>query len=124
VLPAPEVSGANSLSLEENDWDPGSPARQELLRLIDQLEVKLPRDLARKLIVISMKLATGYCSPYAAKEFEEAIEAIPDRDQKTFEKEWKMVREHKHWPRMPGREEDGPPRQKPIPPSTSEESPS
>jgi hypothetical protein len=75
--------------------------RKELLKLIDQLEVKLPRDLARKLIVISMQLATGYCSPYAAQELEEAIEALPESTRKIFEKEWQTVRQHAHWPRMP-----------------------
>jgi hypothetical protein len=81
--------------------------------LIGQLQIKLPRDLARKLIVISMKLATGYCSPYAARELEEAIDAVPDRERKAFEKEWKMVREHKHWPRMPCEDEDRQPASRP-----------
>lgn len=81
--------------------DDSQARRKELLKLIDQLEVKLPRDLARKLIVISMKLATGYCSPYAAQELEEAIEALPESTRKIFEKEWQTVRQHAHWPRMP-----------------------
>jgi hypothetical protein len=109
---------------DESVLDPRSPARKELLSLIGQLEVKLPRDLARKLIVISMKLATGYCSPYPVKELEEAIEALPGREQKLFEKEWKMVREHKHWPCMPRRQDEGRPAGRKSPSSTSERKPS
>lgn len=59
---------------EESELAPRSPARKELLRLIDELEARLPRDLARTLIVIPMKLSTGYCSPYATRDFEEAVE--------------------------------------------------
>jgi hypothetical protein len=86
---------------EESDLDPRSPARKELLRLIDELEAKLPRDLARKLIVISMKLSTGYCSPYATRDFEEAVDSLPTAETRGFASEWKKVREHKQWPRMP-----------------------
>jgi hypothetical protein len=124
ALPDPQASGDSPPSSAANDSDPGSPARKELLRLIGQFQVKLPRDLARKLIVISMKLATGYCSLYAAKELEEAIDAVPDRERKAFEKEWKMVREHKHWPRMPDRKDDGSPAGKPAAASASEKGPS
>jgi hypothetical protein len=123
-MSAPQASGAKPLSSKADDSDAGSPARKELLKLIDQLEVKLPRDLARKLIVISMKLATGYCSPYDAKEFEEAIESIPDRDRKVFGKEWKLVREHRHWPRIPRSEDKGTPMGKPVSPPAAERTPS
>lgn len=90
------------VSPQAADTGPRSSARKELLRLIDQLEPKLPRDVARKLIVVSIKLATGYCSPYAAREVEEAIEALPESTRKGFEPQWKAVRTHKCWPRMPG----------------------
>ena len=93
---------------EEAELNPRSPAREELLRLIDELEVKLPRELARKLIVISMKLSTGYCSPYAAREFEEAVESLSVREIRAFEAEWKKVRDHEHWPRMPKPQPDKP----------------
>lgn len=95
-------------SEQELEGDPRSPARKELLRLIDELELKLPRDLARKLIAISMKLATGYCSPYPVKEFEDPIQALPTSEVRKFEKEWKSVREHEHWPRMPQPAGQGP----------------
>lgn len=93
--------GQSRLSVKEDSLHPRSPERKELLRLMDQLAAKLPPELARKLIVISMKLATGYCSPYAARELEEAIAEVPDSARKSFEGEWKLVREHPHWPRMP-----------------------
>ena len=85
---------------------PRSPARKELLRLIDELEVRLPRELARELILISMKLSTGYCSPYAAREFEEAVASLSATEIRAFAAEWKKVREHKHWPRMPKPQQD------------------
>jgi hypothetical protein len=68
---------------------------------MDKLEVKLPPELKRKLIIISMKLATGWCSPYLAVEFEEEIEKLSAGKRKQFEPEWKEVREHQSWPRMP-----------------------
>lgn len=93
--------GEPRVSMQEEASNPRSPERRELLRLIDRLAAKLPQELARKLIVVSMKLATGYCSPYAARELEDAIAEVPDGARKSFEAEWKVVREHPHWPRMP-----------------------
>lgn len=78
-----------------------SPSKKELLKRMERLEAKLPPELARKLIVLSMKTATGWCSPYAAREFEDEIEKLPAGVRKKFEKEWKLVREHEAWPRLP-----------------------
>ena len=72
--------------------------KKELLKLMDKLEVKLPPELARKLIIISMKVSTGYCSPTATRELAEAIGQLPGKDRKKFEKEWEQVREHPEWP--------------------------
>lgn len=65
---------------------------------MDKLESKLPSDLARKLIVISIKLSTGYCSPLPAKELEDEINKLPENDARKFQEEWKRVREHPEWP--------------------------
>lgn len=78
-----------------------SASKKELLQHMKKLEERLPSELRRKLIVISMKLATGWCSPYAAREFEDEIDKLPAQERKTFEKEWKLVREHEAWPRLP-----------------------
>lgn len=101
TFPAPGVPASRSDQVQDAELDPRSQVRKELLRLMEELEVKLPRELARMLIVLSMKLSTGYCSPYAAKEFEEALAALPTGEIRPFEAEWKKVREHKHWPRLP-----------------------
>ncbi len=75
-----------------------SEAKKDLLKRMDTLETKLPPDLARKLIVISMKIATGWCSPHLTKEFAADIDKLTDEERKPFEKEWKAVREHRAWP--------------------------
>jgi len=85
------------------DVQPAKPSdleasKKDLLKLMDVLEVKLPRELARKLIVISMKIATGWCSPHLTKEFETEVDKLPEQERKRFEKEWKPVREHDAWP--------------------------
>ncbi|MGE5486492.1 MAG: hypothetical protein ACM3ZB_01570 [bacterium] len=72
--------------------------RKELLKLIGQLQQKLPSELERKLIIISMKISTGWCSPHDAKEFEDEVNKLSPGQQRRFEKEWKLVREHKAWP--------------------------
>jgi hypothetical protein len=73
-------------------------ARRNLLKHTKTLELKLPGELSRQLIIISMKIATGWCSPYLAKEFEAEVSKLPDQQRKGFEKEWKAVREHEAWP--------------------------
>jgi hypothetical protein len=78
-----------------------SASKKELLQHMKKLEARLPSELRRKLIVISMKLATGWCSPYPAREFEDEIDKLPAQERKTFEKEWELVREHEAWPRLP-----------------------
>jgi hypothetical protein len=81
--------------------------KKELFQRMKTLEEKLPLELRRKLIIISMKLATGWCSPYQAREFEIEIDKLPAEERKKFEKEWERVREHEAWPRLPaGKEED------------------
>jgi hypothetical protein len=82
-------------------------SKKELFERIKALQEKLPLELKRKLIVISMKLATGWCSPYQAQEFEAEIDKLPAEERKEFEKEWKRVREHEAWPHLPaGKEEN------------------
>jgi hypothetical protein len=73
-------------------------SKKDLLKQMKALEAKLPRELARQLIIISMKIATGWCSPYLAKEFETEVGKLPEQERKSFEKEWKSVREHDAWP--------------------------
>lgn len=85
-------------------------AKKELLGLIEELQVKLPSDLARKLSVISMKLYFGYCSPFEVKGLEDGIAGLRDPERKPFENEWKKVREHKCWPRMPHPKNGGAPK--------------
>jgi hypothetical protein len=82
-------------------------SKKDLFRLMDALEAKLPRELARSLIVIRMKIATGWCSPYQAKEFEGEVEKLSERERKHFEKEWKLVREHDAWPCVAARKQSG-----------------
>lgn len=81
--------------LETVELDAG---RKELLQFIAQLQRRLPGELERKLIIISMKIATGWCSPHYAKEFEDEVNKLSPGQRRRFEKEWKLVREHKAWP--------------------------
>ena len=78
-----------------------SASKKELLQRMKELEAKLPSELRRKLIIISMKLATGWCSPCPAREFEDKIDKLSAQERKKFEKEWKLVREHEAWPYLP-----------------------
>jgi len=80
-------------------------SRKDLLKQLDALEGKLPQELARKLVVISMKIATGWCSPHLAQEFEAEVDKLPERQRRRFEKEWKAVREHPAWPTVSAREQ-------------------
>jgi hypothetical protein len=82
-------------------------SKKELLKRMDVLEAKLPQELARRLIILSMKIATGWCSPYLAKEFEAEVDKLPDQERKRFEKEWKAVREHDAWPCVLARKKSG-----------------
>lgn len=72
--------------------------RKELLQRIAQLQRRLPGELERKLIIISMKIATGWCSPHYAKEFEDEVNKLSPGQRRRFENEWKLVREHEAWP--------------------------
>jgi hypothetical protein len=45
--------------------------KKELLRLMDELEIKLPPELARKLMILSMKIASGYCAGASAVAVDE-----------------------------------------------------
>jgi hypothetical protein len=91
----------NRAQAQANEAQDTAAGKKELLGLIDKLKSKVPSELARKLSIISMKLSTGYCSPFLTKEFEEEINKLPEKEQQKFEKEWKRVREHNQWPRMP-----------------------
>lgn len=75
-------------------------SKKDLLKKMSALEAKLPRELARQLIIISMNIATGWCSPYRVKEFETELGKLTEQERKDFEKEWKAVREHEAWPTM------------------------
>jgi hypothetical protein len=94
---------------QEDERAAPDDSKKELLRRIEALEPKLPNELARKLVTISMKIATGWCSPYLAKEFEAEVDKIRPGERRRFEKEWKLVREHEAWP---GRAADTPSREK------------
>jgi hypothetical protein len=88
-------------------------SKKELLKRMEALEENLPNGLARKLISISMKVATGWCSPYLAREFEAEIQKLPERERRRFDKEWKLVREHDAWPgRIAGKPDPAPPPKK------------
>ena len=99
----------------ESKWFVQNPAavedaagKKQLFALMDKLELKLPSELKRKLIIISMKLATGWCSPYLAVEFEEEIGKLSAAERQQLEPEWREVRDHKVWPRMPRLKQDRP----------------
>jgi hypothetical protein len=98
ALPAGASAGVQKDQVKDQE-----AGKKELLKRIDALEGKLPPELARKLIVLSMKIATGWCSPFQAKEFEAEVDKLPNRERKRFEKEWKLVREHPAWPSVPAK---------------------
>jgi hypothetical protein len=81
--------------------------KADLLQRIEALEAKLPPELARQLIIISMKIATGWCSPHLAEAFETEVGKLPERERKGFEAEWKAVREHDFWPTVIVRKQSG-----------------
>jgi hypothetical protein len=81
-----------------------SPSKKDLLKRMERLEAMLPPELARKLIVLSMKIATGWCSPSEAREFAGEIDKLPAGERKKFEEEWKLVQDHEAWPRQPPHE--------------------
>ena len=72
--------------------------KKELLRRMEELESKLPPELARKLMILSMRIASGYCSPYPVRDFEDDLAAVDPSVAKSFEAEWKRVKEHPLWP--------------------------
>jgi hypothetical protein len=45
-----------------------------------------------------MRIASGYCSPYPVREFEDALAALDPSAAKAFAAEWKRVKEHRLWP--------------------------
>lgn len=100
ALALPCVADSTSAA---KDQEPAKAAdvetsKKDLLKKMSALEAKLPKELARQLIIISMKIATGWCSPYPVKEFETELGKLPEQERKDFEKEWKAVREHEAWP--------------------------
>jgi|GEM_PF-1132413 len=82
-----------------------SAERKDLLKRIDDLQRKIPKELERKLLIISMKLQTGWCSPVYAREFEDEVNKLPPGERRRFEKEWKLVRGHPEWPTVASGEE-------------------
>ncbi len=95
------VPGDDSHGAQQAESAGQEASRKELLARIDALEQKLPKELSRKLIVISMKISTGWCSPYLTKEFEDELNKLPRGERRRFEKQWKLVREHEAWPTLP-----------------------
>jgi hypothetical protein len=74
--------------------------REQLQEKIEKLQRRVPKDLQTDLAIISMKIATGYCSPYRVQEFEEALAALPKGKQRRFEKELADVQAHPLWPSL------------------------
>jgi hypothetical protein len=74
--------------------------RAELLEQIEDLQRRIPKDLRTDLAIISMKLATGYCSPYRVREFEDALSALPKGKQGRFAKELTKVQSNPLWPSL------------------------
>jgi len=110
--PVLAVSRAAVPASPAEDVQPAKPSdpeasKKDLLKRMEALEAKLPRELARKLIIISMKLTTGWCSPYETNEFETQVDKLPEQERKPFEKEWKVVREHEAWPSVIARKQAG-----------------
>lgn len=83
---------------EDKELEALRAKRKDLIKLMEKLEEKLPPELARRAIIISMKLSTGFCSPQETKDFTADIENLPEGERKKFEKEWKQVREHPEYP--------------------------
>ena len=97
LLPA-AAQQTGDKAAEEKELEAVRAKRKELVKLMEKLEEKLPPELARRLIIISMKLSTGFCSPQETREFTDDIEKLPESERKKFEKEWKEVREHPEYP--------------------------
>ena len=98
VAPTVVRSAATTGSEEAIDFEALRARKRELMTLVDQLKNKLPQDLQRCLLIISMKIYTGYCSPHTVREFEDAVNALPAHELASFENEWKRLREHPEWP--------------------------
>lgn len=97
--PADAKAAPEAKPIETVELDAG---RKELLQRMDDLQRKLPKELQRKLLIISMKLSTGWCSPHYAKEFEDDVNKLSPGQRRRFEKQWKLVREHPEWPTAAG----------------------
>jgi len=98
LLPAAAPAQTGDKAPEDKEVEAVRAKRKELVKLMEKLEEKLPPELARRLIIISMKLSTGFCSPQETREFTAEIEKLPENERKKFEKEWKEVREHPEYP--------------------------
>jgi len=83
---------------EDKELEAVRAKRKELVKLMEKLEEKLPPELARRLMIFSMKLSTGFCSPQETRDFTADVENLPESDRKKFGKEWKQVREHPEYP--------------------------
>ena len=95
VLTLPSVSAADAGTSAPA---PAEEQRAELLERIEDLQRRVPKDLRTDLMIISMKLSTGYCSPYRVQEFEDALDALPESKQRRFSKELAAVQSHPMWP--------------------------
>lgn len=105
ILPCAGMPASPAQDAQADQPSEEEASRKDLLKRLDALEGKLPQELARKLIVISMKIATGWCSPHLAEEFEAEIDRLSERQRRRFEKEWKAVREHAAWPTVSARKQ-------------------
>ena len=95
-----------SVAAEETaEQIPIEQQREELQDRIEKLQRRIPKDLQTHLAIISMKLATGYCSPYRVQEFEDELTALPKGKQRRFAKELAAVQSHPLWPSLEDIEE-------------------
>lgn len=74
--------------------------KAELLEHIEDLQRDIPKSLRTELMIISMKLATGYCSPYRVQRFEENLAKLDAGEKRKFAEELETVRAHPLWPSM------------------------
>lgn len=91
------LSGAGGAAAAEQRTATLEQQREDLLERIEDLQRRLPKDMRRSLALIAMKFATGFCSPYRVLAFEQQLEAVDERKQRKFAKEWEHLQEHPLW---------------------------
>ncbi|MGH9628956.1 MAG: hypothetical protein ACRD7E_11580 [Bryobacteraceae bacterium] len=93
-----EKAPTEDTQTEETPKDTREQQKDELLDRIAKLQDKVPDELQTSLALISMKLATGYCSPYRVDRFEKRLAGLDHGEREKFAEEWKLVKEHPLWP--------------------------